>query len=428
MNHVSTQQDEQTEKLWDVAVNVSKATLDWYAEGSDGLGSQGELANTNAGISAWLEERTLQARTLGYTRVRVICEPTGGYEKRLLHLARRAGCATALVSGEAVSKLRVVESNDTGKSDRKDPRTILLLVKWRKLLTDRVLRGEWRLLRERNARYERLERESTRVKNRIHKLLVPLCGALSFKNEWLFESTASAAVCELYGFNAAAILADGRDKMRNKLRRRGVYRSTIRRLWEDAQASVLPDADPAWLAMLAGDLRELFADLALVRARMQATREHMIALVDTLRDQGETRLQAHPRVIGPFLLARILAETGPLRDFACLEKLYRYGGLNLRPYQSGQMRGQEKQSKRGRARLRHVLAQAVLKRVVRGELYGAYYHGKRAQGLCGGKAMTAVVRKFLKLLYGWDKSGGAFDAQRVFHSDGASIPATATAA
>jgi transposase len=418
----------QTEKLWDVAVDVSKATLDWYAEDGVGRGEQGQVANTNAGISAWLNERTLQARALGFDRVRVICEPTGGYEKRLLHLTRHAGCATALVSGEAVSQLRVVESNDTGKSDEKDPRTILLLVKWRKTLTDRVLAGEWRLLRERNARYDRLERESTQAKNRIHKLLVPLFGALSFKNDWLFESTASAAVCELYGFNAAAILADGRDKLRNKLRRRGVYRSTIRRLWDDAQASALPDADPTWLALLADDLRELFADLAQVRARMQRTREHMIGLVDTLRDRGETRLQAHPQLISPFLLSRILAETGPLREFSCIQKLWRYGGLNLRPYESGEMRGQPKQSKRGRARLRHVLAQAVLKRVVRGELYGEYYHAKRAGGKCGGKAMTAVVRKFLKLLHGLDKSGGTFDPQRVFHSDGAAIPPTATAA
>ncbi len=419
MDNTMIQQNGQMERFWDVAVDVSKATLDWYAELPDGSGEKGAVANTNAGIDVWLSERTLQARAFGYSRVRVVCEPTGGYEKRLLHVARHAGCATALVSGEAVSQLRVVESNDTGKSDRKDPRTILLLVKWRKLLTDRVLAGPWRLLRERNARYDCLERESARLKNRIHKLLVPLFGALSFKNKWLFESEASAAVCELYGFNAAAILADGRDKLRNKLRRRGVYRSSILRLWNDAQASALPDADPTWLALLADDLREIFADLAVIRERMQHTREHMIGLLDTLRETGQTHLQGHPRLISAFLLARILAETGPLRDFTCIEKLWRYGGLNLRPYESGTMHAQEKQSKRGRARLRHVLAQAVLKRVVRGELYGAYYHAKLAAGKCGGKSMTAVARKFLKLLYGLEKSGGTFVAARVFQSDGA---------
>jgi hypothetical protein len=34
--------------------------------------------------------------------------------------------------------------------------------------------------------------------------------------------------------------------------------------------------------------------------------------------------------------------------------------------------------------------------------------------MSGGKAMTAVARKFLKMLWGWYRSGGAFDRERVF--------------
>ena len=261
-----------------------------------------------AAITATLDELALQARTLGCTRVRVICEPTGGYEKRLLAVARHRGCATALVSGEAVHQLRVVESNDTGKSDRKDPRTMLLLARWRKLLTDRVLTDEWLLLREYNARYDRLERDSARCKNRIHKLLVRLFGELSFTNAWLFESAAARAVVELYGFNAVAILAAGEKSFRTRLRRRGVYRSTIRRLWTDAGASVVPGADAAWLELLADDLRELFAELARLQTRLQTTRESMIGLTDRLRARGQLHLEAHPRLISPFMLARILAD------------------------------------------------------------------------------------------------------------------------
>lgn len=447
MDPTIDQQNGQTEKLWNVAVDVSKASLSWYAEADDGRPALGEIDNTNAAITTWLQERLAQARTHGCTRLHIVCEASGGFEKRLLHLARHAGCATALVSGEAVHKLRVVESNDLGKSDEKDPRTILLLVKLRKLLTDRPLHGEWLLLRELGARYDRLERECTRVKNRIHKLLVSLCGQLSFKKDWLFDSDAARAVCALYGFNAAAMLADGWIKFRSKLRRRGVYRKTLKRLWADAQASVLPDAQATWLELIADDLRECFADLAQVQARMARTREKMLSLVDTLRENGETHLQAHPGLISPFMLARILGDearqrgdgaarsaaegephgcprrgqcgeqTGPLRDFSCIEKLWRYGGLNLRPYRSGTMQGAERQSRRGRARLRHVLAQAVIKRVVRTELYGPYYHAKRDKGMSGGKAMTAVARKFLKLLFGLEKSGAAFDAKRVFTSE-----------
>ena len=405
----------QPETRWDIAVDVGEGALDWYGEAAD-KAHKGHLVNRSEAILACLEHLKTEARRLGFGGVRIICEATGGYERRLLRAARQLGCATALVSGEAVHKMQVVENNDTGKSDTKDPRTILLLAKWKKTLTDRPLTGEWLLLRELNARSDRLERDSSQCKNRIHKLLVSTFPDLSFKKDWLFDSRAAQAVVELYGLNAAAIIEDGRERCTAKLRRRRVGLKTIGRLWADAQRTLLIPSEPAWLALLADDIRALFAELAVLRTRRQATREHMIALVGRLQARGETRLQAHPDLISPFMLARVLAETGPLSDFADFRQLWRYGGLNLRPRESGTMKGQPRQAKRGRARLRHVLAQAILKRVVHGQLYGEYYHRKRGAGMCGGKAMTAVARKFLKLLFGLEHSATAFDPQRVFQS------------
>ncbi|MFT3867095.1 MAG: transposase [Nibricoccus sp.] len=405
----------QPETRWDIAVDVGQKALDWYGE----LGAQahqGHIANRNEAILSWLEQLNTHARQHGLGGVRILCEPTGGYERRLLRAARQLGGATALVNGEAVHQMQVVENNDTGKSDIKDPRTILLLAKWNKTLTDRPLQGEWLLLRELNARYDRLERDSTRCKNRIHKLLLSLFPELSFKNDWLFEGRAAQATIALYGLNAAAILADGLERCTAKLRNHHVGPKTIQRLFADAQRCALIDSDPDWLALLAEDLRALFAELTVLRTRRTNTRQQMIALVERLRARGATRLQAHPDLISPFMLARVLAETGPLRDFAHVRQLWRYGGLNLRPRQSGTMQGQLRQAKRGRARLRHVLAQAVLKRVVHGQLYGQYYHAKRDTGMCGGKAMTAVARKFLKLLHGLERSPQPFDPKRVFRS------------
>jgi hypothetical protein len=57
----------------------------------------------------------------------------------------------------------------------------------------------------------------------------------------------------------------------------------------------------------------------------------------------------------------------------------------------------------------------VLPLVKRDSLFGLYYHGKKERdGMPGTKAMTAVMRKFLKLFYGWYQSGGVFDRNRVF--------------
>ena len=133
-----------------------------------------------------------------------------------------------------------------------------------------------------------------------------------------------------------------------------------------------------------------------------------------LQAAGQIRLQARKGVINDFLLARILAETGPLEDFKSWPQLLRYAGMNLCERQSGTMVGRRRISKKGRSLLRKVLGQAVLPRVRQTDLYGPYYHGKKAKGMVGQKAMMAVARKFLKLLWGWNRSAQEYVQGRVF--------------
>jgi len=53
--------------------------------------------------------------------------------------------------------------------------------------------------------------------------------------------------------------------------------------------------------------------------------------------------------------------------------------------------------------------------VRRGSLYGEYYHRKTGlEKMSGTKAMTAVSRKLVKMIWGWARSTHGFDAARVF--------------
>src|SRR5688572_29448479 len=110
---------EQSKITLDVCVDVSKASLSWHHLGSGAEHSAaGMIPYTNAAVMAWLEALNAAAGTRGFGAVRIICESTSGYHQRLLRLARAAGCRTALVSGEQVKQMQVVENNDTGKSDQ----------------------------------------------------------------------------------------------------------------------------------------------------------------------------------------------------------------------------------------------------------------------------------------------------------------------
>ena len=400
----------QSEKLRTVCVDISKATFTWARE-DRGAGLE---VQRNQAILTWLRTQLGQAKAEGFTGLQIVCESTSGYHKRLLRLARAEGCETALVSAEQVKAMQVVESNDTGKSDWKDPRTMLLLVKLGKTLVDRQLTGEWAGLRELNVDYEQVERSGTQAKNRIHSILLQLFPDLSFKKDWLFKSQAARALLATYGFDPYTVVAAGLSRVRHVLRKKGIREKTILRIFHDAQQSVLQPSATLWREIKQGQLKDAYADLIVAQSRREKIRAHMITLLEALQAKGEVKLKAQKGLIGPFLLARILAETGPLNDFNTLSQLLRYAGMNLRQQQSGQHRGKERQAKRGRARLRAVLAQAVLKLVVRTGLFGLYYHTKKAAGMPGAVAMTAVARKFLKLLFGLHHSTQAFDPARVF--------------
>ena len=69
------------------------------------------------------------------------------FGQRLLDSARRLGHETGLINPEHVSKLKTVESNDTGKTDHKDPRVMHLVARLGKTQTDRHLPEQYRRLR-----------------------------------------------------------------------------------------------------------------------------------------------------------------------------------------------------------------------------------------------------------------------------------------
>lgn len=288
------------------------------------------------------------------------------------------------------------------------------LAKLGKTLTHRQLTGPWLVLRETNAYYENLDCQNVSLRCQIHRVLTQLFCEFSFKRDFLFDSAALPHLIAEFGLNPYRIVAAGQSVFYRKMKKHQVRLRTLERLWQDAQRSVLQQLDPGYSDLLEGNLRELFEDFWRCQQRSQTAVQKMLALLRQLQAQGQVRLQARKDLINEFLLARILAETGPLEDFKTWPQLLRYAGMNLCERQSGTLIGRRRISKKGRTLLRKVLGQAVLPRVRKTDLYGLYYHGKKASGMVGQKAMMAVARKFLKLLWGLNRSAQAFAAGRIF--------------
>jgi transposase len=134
-----------TSKVLPIGFDVGKSNLDFFLEipqpdSSEVKAFSGKIANRNQAILTALEQLFSLAIQNGFENIGVLCESTGPYSDKLLRLARQMGHFTAYINGEAVHKLKVLENNDAGKTDIKDPRVILMVAKMDKILLHRPLR------------------------------------------------------------------------------------------------------------------------------------------------------------------------------------------------------------------------------------------------------------------------------------------------
>ena len=399
----------------DISVDVHRDMLCFFFE-IDGK----EFADTCSNRTTVIEKRLLTYHNIaidhGRKNLRVICEPTGQYQNKIMRTARRLGFFTNYVNAESVAKFRVVESNDSNKTDQKDPRVINTLGKLNKVVKFRMIGEKYLMLRKLHKIYDECDIAITSHRCRISKVLVELFCDYSFKKDFLY-STSGLALVEQYGCNPYRIVEDGYRVFCRKMKRSAlrIRYSSLERLWEDANSSVLNDMPAGYVQVLEEYLHARMDDYFRVVERKEKITQQMVSILDKLRQDDPLIPPPTPYVISAKNLARLLAETGPLSDFDNWRKLMRYAGLNLRTRQSGTFQGQNKISKKGRKLLRKVLQAIALPLVKRGCLYGDFYHKKKDETkMPGNKAMTIVARHLLRKIYGWYRSGEAFDEHRFF--------------
>ncbi len=365
-------------RVLNVAFDVGKDKLNWETNPNDDWFS-GELLNTTDAIVEVFRKLAGLAKRFQYDEVRIICEPTGVYHRALLQLAGQTGFRSSLVSGEAVAKMRAIESNDPNKSDEKDPGTILAVAKIGKLLAHRLLDEQYAELREHHVVYMAAEVEHARCKTELHHVLKAIFPDLSLTKHALF-GPGGMRMLHLFHGNPLWIISTGsfenfKAKMREDKTR--VQLSTLRRIWDAAEASCKLEVPPIVRMAQSTRVCHLAADLANWAGRLESIKRTMVACYRKIKEQDTRIPQRTPDVITEFMAARILAETGPLSDFHSHRQLIKYAGLNLFQRRSGKWQGKTKISRKGRANLRHVLNMWALSLVSRGRIYSDYYRRKR---------------------------------------------------
>ena len=402
-------------QVLDVSVDVHKDILNFFfsLEGKD---YRDECPNHTRSIEKRLSKYNDIAKEQGISHLRLICEPTGDYQNKLLRTARRHGHLTCLVNAESVYNFRVIESNDTNKTDTKDPKVIASLGRLNKVIRHRVLTEDYQVLRKLGRIYHEIDEDITALRCKIDRLLIELFCDFSFTKDFLYGKT-GAVLIDRFGCNPYRIIETGFETFATTMRALvpRIRKDTIQRLWQDSESSVLNELPEGYRDVLEEQFRDLIARFRDRECRKEQIVEQMKIIFRRLRDDDPRIPPPTAGVISEKYLALLVAETGPLSDFRSWRQLMRYAGLNIRMRQSGQYMGKNKISKKGSTMLRKILNHVVLPLVRKDGLYGDYYHKKReTEKMAGTKAMTIVSRHFLRKFHGWYKSGAAFDQRRFF--------------
>lgn len=393
----------------EVFVDISKDHLD-YAVGG---GSANRIPYRLDTVSRLLEDLTARHGLEQASQLRVICEPTGGYQHRLLQAAKAHGAQVHFVDTERMSNARLVTYGSREKTDRKDPGAMGSLwqmgVHRQAHLPDELCKAVRVVSRE----YAYSTRQATRLRNKIHGLIRYVF--VDYQRPAYFTfSNSGQALAEQFGFCPHQIIAAGREGFRTRMKQKvpRIHQRTLDDLWGAAERSVAVSQRPDPRQK---PLKRIFREWQRMDAQKGKLKETLQKYARDFDQKGW--LPAHlPPHVNDWMLVRLVAETGPLAEFASIRQLWNFVGLKLDNHSSGTYTGKVRLTKKGSSLVRDLLFQMALP-LVGPNCWMRHIHQRHhsnGEGAGRGiRAMTCVMRKLLQVLWALDRSGEPFDPKRV---------------
>jgi transposase len=115
--------------------------------------------------------------------------------------------------------------------------------------------------------------------------------------------------------------------------------------------------------------------------------------------------------IGAVTVAGLIGEVGDFRQFHTLREVMKLAGLDLFEISSGKHQGNRHISKRGRPLLRKLLYFAAINTIRKGGVMHACYQRHLEKGMPKTKALIAIARKLLGILFALVRNHSQYDEQ-----------------
>jgi len=362
-----------------------------------------EVTNSRSGFHQFWKRlcRFKQAHRL--SQVIVGFESTGPYAEPLMHFLRQKPVQLVQINPMHSKRVKELTGNSPNKTDRKDPRVIADVMMLGHSLSVVIPQGAAAELRRLTQARERAIKERTAMLNQLQHLVVIIFP------EFLKVIKAASCKTGLYLLKRCpspkAVLALGLEELSRDMKRVSRGRLEHQRAAELFRAARDSIGVTEGRRSMAEEIGHLVDQIERVNAFTDRLERRMRLYLDEI---PYSPFFLSMRGIGLITVAGLIGEVGDFRQFDTLSEITKLAGLDLFEVSSGQHKGRRRISKRGRALMRKLLFFAAINTVKTNGIMHAPYARMVGGGMPKIKALVAISRKLLAVMFALARDGSNY--------------------
>jgi transposase len=376
-------------------VDIGKVTNMGYCRCPDGSEVKPfEFSNNRTGFQKLWDRICWTKMAHHLEEVVVGFESTGAYGEPLVHYLREKPVKLVQINPMHTKRMKDLEGNSPGKTDRKDPKVIADVIVLGHALSVVIPEGAAAELRRLTHARERSIQRRTALYNQLQDLVFIIFP--EFLQVMKDIKSRSAQYLLRHYPTPQGLLTLGLDALGAVLRRvsRGkLGKDRAQALYEATKQTVGIEEGRSGILF---EIQEILSQIAASECFIEKVEQEMSYYLQQI-PYSHSMLSL--KGIGEVTAAGLIGEVGDFRKFHTLSEITKLAGLDLFEISSGKHKGNHHISKRGRPLLRKLLYFAAINTIRKGGVMHACYQRYLERGMLKTKALIAIARKLLRILF-----------------------------
>jgi len=370
-----------------------------------------KFSNTAEGfqkLEQWMQDICQQHNK---TDIIVGFEPTGHYWFALGDYLKNLGYRLAIVNPFHVKRSKELDDNSPTKNDRKDPKTIAMLVKDGRYREVYIPEDVYQELREAIGERDRLVQRMTSIDNQVNRWLdIHFPEYQTIFSDW----QGKAALLTLRHFpTPEKIVSAGPEKIE------AIWKASMKRSAGLKKAQELVKVADGSIGRKTGlvtaeaSLQNLLTEYELYRKQYEQLEQLMM---DLLKQVPNAEKLLDIKGVGLITVATFVGEVGNINRFQDPRQIQKLAGFNLVENSSGKHNGKTRISRRGRRRLRHGLFMAMITILATNQEFRLLHQKnltREKNPLTKMQSIIALCGKLIRVFYGLLRNGTDYSAEKM---------------